>query len=52
MKYWCPNCGECFTRKDDEEPLPVHCPECGADLYLEEVLYQLLLSDPESAAAV
>lgn len=52
MKYHCPNCGTRFHQKDEEEPLPVLCPECGADLYLEEILYQLLLSDPEAAAAV
>ena len=48
MPYYCPNCEKNFENKDQDEPLPVTCPECGADLYPEEVLYQQMISEPES----
>ncbi|MHC4943258.1 MAG: zinc ribbon domain-containing protein [Planctomycetota bacterium] len=45
MTYHCPKCGEGFKTQDQTEPLPATCPECGADLYPEEILYQQMISD-------
>jgi hypothetical protein len=47
MSYYCPTCEARIKSKDKEVPLPAVCPECGADLYPEEILYQELISDPE-----
>jgi transcription initiation factor IIE alpha subunit len=45
MSFHCPKCGESFSTQDQTEPLPAKCPECGADLYTEEILYQQLISE-------
>lgn len=45
MNYYCPKCSERFNTSDLTEPPPAICPECGADLYPEEIVYQQLISD-------
>jgi len=47
MTYYCPKCNARIKSKDKEEPLPAVCPECGADLYPEEILYQEMICEPE-----
>ena len=45
MVYYCPTCEAKINNKDKDEPLPAVCPECGADLYPEEILYQEMISE-------
>jgi DNA-directed RNA polymerase subunit RPC12/RpoP len=47
VKYYCPNCEKIFKNKDQDSPLPTTCPECGADLYPEEILFQQLISETD-----
>lgn len=47
MSYYCPSCEVRIKNKDKDEPLPAVCPECGADLYPEEILYQEMISESE-----
>ena len=47
MKYYCPNCEKTFKNKGQDAPLPTVCPECGADLYPEEILFQQLISETD-----
>lgn len=45
MTYYCPQCEANLENSDQSDPLPVSCPECGADLYPEEIIYQQLISE-------
>ena len=47
VKYYCPTCEKIFKNKDQDSPLPTTCPECGADLYPEEILFQQLISETD-----
>jgi NAD-dependent SIR2 family protein deacetylase len=52
VKFYCPNCEKTVRNKDQEEPLPTKCPECGADLYPEEILFQQMLSETDREVLV
>lgn len=47
MIIHCPSCETTFKSDSKEEPLPSTCPECGADLYPEEIIYQQMISEPD-----
>ena len=44
MLYYCPNCEKKVESEEKEGTLPLTCPECGADLYPEEILFQQMIS--------
>jgi len=52
MSYYCPTCGENFEITDQAEAIPAVCPECGADLYPEEILFQQMISAESANAAL
>ena len=44
MLYFCHNCEKKIHQEENEGFMPVTCPECGADLYPEEILFQQMIS--------
>lgn len=51
MSYHCPLCETCIENETSNDPLLVRCPECGADLYPEEVIFQQMISGTDNVAA-
>ncbi len=48
--YNCPECGSKILFENNNEYLPVICPECGADLYPEEIIFQQMMNEDEKTA--
>lgn len=44
MQYHCPACEKKVEIEENEGISPIACPECGADLYPEEILFQQMIS--------
>jgi len=49
---YCPNCNASIKTEKDTDPLPMTCPECGSDLYPEEILFQELISEVQTVVKV
>ena len=45
-------CPCCENSIDEEDSLPQTCPNCGSDLYLEEVIYQEMIAGSEAEPAL
>jgi len=53
MIVHCPSCEIKFKwESKEEEPLPSTCPDCGADLYPEEILYHLMITESDKEVAL
>lgn len=45
MIIHCPTCEASYKSDNQDETLPSVCPDCGADLYPEELIFQQLITE-------